>query len=186
MPDKVPLQGSITYEELATSVHVSPELLNRIVRLATLAGFLVEDKSGAVRHSAMSAVFLCDPGAADTTRFLFDVDMRAYSYFHDSLRLDPIGQNIRDGPTALAFQTNSDEPGKRLTIWDIMDRDPVQHARFHSTMETLGTFPSHYLTHIPNAFDWGKIGTLIDVCRFFTSIPRLTRGFGDQMPEKSR
>ncbi|KAK5990618.1 6-hydroxytryprostatin B O-methyltransferase [Cladobotryum mycophilum] len=163
VPDKVPLQGSITYEELAGAIQVAPELLQRLVRLAALAGFLVEDESGAVRHTAMSAVFLRDTAAGDTARFLFDVDMRAYSFFADSLRLDPSGRNIRDGPTSLAFQHDSNNQGNRPTIWDILERSPIQRARFHSTMQALGTFPSHLLKHILVAHDWHSIGSLVDV-----------------------
>lgn len=167
VPDKVPLQGSLSYEELAVGVRVSPELLQRMVRLAALAGFLVEDEYCRVRHSAISAVFLQDPNAGDTARLFFDVDVRAYSFFYESIRLDPTGRNIRDGPTALAFQSDSDDQGNRPTIWEIMERNPVQRARFHSTMKALGNFPSHRLKHIINAFDWSKIGTLVDVCSLF-------------------
>lgn len=128
-----------------------------------LAGFFAEDKSGAIRHSAMSAVFLRDPGMGDTARLMFDVDVRAYSRFGDSIRLDPMGLKIRDGPTALAFQSSVDGKGNRPTIWEIMERDPIQQIRFHSMMQTLGAFPSHLLKHVLSAFDWNTIGTLVDV-----------------------
>ena len=163
VPDKVPLQGSINYEDLAAMVTVSPELLQRLVRLAALAGFLIEDESGAIRHSAMSAVFLRDPGMGDTARLMFDVDVRTYSRFGDSIRLDPTGLKIRDGPAALAFESGADGLGNRPTIWEIMERDPIQRDRFHSMMQTLGGFPSHLLKHVLSAFDWNKIGTLVDV-----------------------
>ena len=165
VPDKVPLQGSINYEDLAAMISVSPELLQRLVRLAALAGFLIEDESGAIRHSAMSAVFLRDPGMGDTARLMFDVDVRTYSRFGDSIRLDPTGLKIRDGPTALAFESGVDGQGNRPTIWEIMERDPIQRNRFHSMMQTLGGFPSHLLKHVLSAFDWNKIGTLVDVIR---------------------
>ena len=163
VPDKVPLQGSIAYKDLAALVSVSPELLQRLVRLAALAGFLVEDESCAIRHSAMSAVFHRDPGMGDTARLMFDVDVRAYTRFGDSIRLDPTGLKIRDGPTALAFQSSVDGQGNRPTIWEIMERDPIQRTRFHSMMQTLGGFPSHLLKHVLSAFDWNTIGTLVDV-----------------------
>lgn len=163
VPDKVPLQDSITYEGLAAMIPISSELLQRMVRLAALAGFLVEDESSAVRHSAMSAVFLCDPSMGDTSRMFFDIDMRAYSFFGDSVRRDPTGLNIRDGPTALAFQQGSGDHVTRPTIWEIMESNPVQSARFHATMQALGAFPSHLLRHVLTAFDWSKIRTLVDV-----------------------
>ena len=146
-------------------VSVSPELLQRLVRLAALAGFLVEDESGAIRHSAMSAVFLRDPGMGDTARLMFDVDVRTYSRFGDSIRLDPTGLKIREGPTALAFESGVDGQDNRPTIWEIMERDPIQRNRFHSMMQTLGGFPSHLLKHVLSAFDWDEIGTLVDVIR---------------------
>ena len=163
VPEKVPLQGSINYKDLAAMVSVSPELLQRLVRLAALAGFLMEDTSGAIQHSAMSAVFLRDPGMGDTARLMFDVDVHTYSRFGDSIRLDPTGLKIRDGPTALAFENGADGQGNRPTIWEIMERDPIQRTRFHSMMQTLGGFPSHLLKHVLSAFDWNTIGTLVDV-----------------------
>lgn len=165
VPEKVPLKGSITYHELSAALPIAPELLQRLVRLASLAGFLVEDKDGAVRHSAMSSVFLRDPPAADAARFLFDVDMRASNYFYDSIKLDPSGRDNRCCPVSLAFQKDdkSEAQAHPLTIWDILERDAALKAQFHSSMVAVLSSPSHALKHVPNAYDWGKFKTLVDV-----------------------
>jgi 6-hydroxytryprostatin B O-methyltransferase len=138
-----------------------------MVRLSALAGFLREDEGGQVCHSAMSAVFHRDPITADAIRLFFDIDIRAYPFMYESIRLDPTGQSIRNGPTALAFKEDLTEQGERPTMWEIMERNPVQRARFDSTMQALGTFPSHYLRHVLDAFNWSKIGTMVDVCSSF-------------------
>ncbi|KAG2418567.1 hypothetical protein HFD88_001668 [Aspergillus terreus] len=165
VPEKVPLKGSITYHELSAALPIAPELLQRLVRLASLAGFLVEDPDGAVRHSAMSSVFLRDPPAADAARFLFDVDMRSSNYFYDSIKLDPSGRDNRCCPVSLAFQKDDkcEAQAHPLTIWDILERDAALKAQFHSSMVAVLASPSHALKHVPNAYDWGKFKTLVDV-----------------------
>jgi hypothetical protein len=70
IPQKVPLDGSVTYKELAGPAQITPELLQRLVRLAALGGFLLEDATGKVRHTAMSAVFHLDRDVADMTHFM--------------------------------------------------------------------------------------------------------------------
>ena len=164
VPQQVPLHGTMTYAELAARVQVSPELLQRFIRLAALAGFLVEDENGLVRHTAMSAVFLRDQAVADMTRFMCDVDARAATYFHDSIRLDPKGTTVSQGPAALALHPRDYENESRRTIWEVLESDPVQNARFHSSMTALLTSPSHSLKHIAGAVDWSRFRTVVDVC----------------------
>ncbi|GLI72119.1 hypothetical protein PoHVEF18_000287 [Penicillium ochrochloron] len=163
IPQKVPLDGSVTYKELAGPAQITPELLQRLVRLAALGGFLLEDATGKVRHTAMSAVFHLDRDVADMTHFMCDVDMRAGTYFYDSIRLDPSGKTASQGPAALALHARDYNNETRRTIWEVLENDPVQSARFHSSMTALLASPSHSLKHIVDAMDWSQFPTMVDV-----------------------
>jgi 6-hydroxytryprostatin B O-methyltransferase len=169
IPQKVPLDGSVTYKELAGPAQITPELLQRLVRLAALGGFLLEDATGKVRHTAMSAVFHLDRDVADMTHFMCDVDMRAGTYFYDSIRLDPSGKTASQGPAALALHARDYNNETRRTIWEVLENDPVQSARFHSSMTALLASPSHSLKHIVDAMDWSQFPTMVDVR--YESIP---------------
>jgi 6-hydroxytryprostatin B O-methyltransferase len=170
VPDNIPLEKSVPYKELAESVKISPQLLKRMVRYAVLAGFLTEDETGAVGHSAMSAVFLHDPTAGDGFRFMFDVLAAGYSHLYESIRLDPTGSIPKQGPTAVAFSKESDKLADHPTIWEVMNQNHIQRDNFHSMRIAARDNPSRLLKHIANSFDWSLVGTLVDV-RCFPCFP---------------
>jgi 6-hydroxytryprostatin B O-methyltransferase len=170
VPDKIPLEGFVSYQNLAQSVQISPRLLKRLVRFAVTVGFLIEDGTGAVGHSAMSAVFIRDPATAGGTRFMCNVGMRGHPYLKDSILMDPTGCNNRVGPTALAFEKDSGEQGIRPITTELIEH-PDHSADWQSLILAWNSYPSHSLRHLPNAFDWSKIRKLVAVSCFRNCIP---------------
>jgi hypothetical protein len=61
IPSAVPLQGTITFTDLAAKTNLDPTFLSRIIRAAATSHFFIEGPQDTVRHSAASAAIAADP-----------------------------------------------------------------------------------------------------------------------------
>lgn len=73
----IPLDGEVAFEEVAGITGVPVDHLQRVVRLMTTAGFLREQTSGHVSHTALSASFVTEPDLLDAALFLAQVAVPA-------------------------------------------------------------------------------------------------------------
>ena len=69
----MPLDGPISYSELATAVGIDEVLARRMLRVAMMHGLFEETDGGrSVRHSPASRILHREPDAMDTCGFLLE------------------------------------------------------------------------------------------------------------------
>ncbi|XWX00400.1 hypothetical protein V2A60_008420 [Cordyceps javanica] len=69
----IPLDSSISIQELAELADVPKSVLSRIVRMTATSGFLCEQQPGYVAHTALSTAFCSHLAYSDAATFLSDV-----------------------------------------------------------------------------------------------------------------
>ncbi|OJI99524.1 hypothetical protein ASPVEDRAFT_81137 [Aspergillus versicolor CBS 583.65] len=133
----IPLDGEVAFEEVAGISNVPVDHLQRVVRLMTTAGFLREQTSGHVSHTALSASFVTEPDLLDAALFLAQVAVPAAlkmshtahqpaPYNHDQLsavHFDPSQPKTHRQFAAYLAHGILDEPSAidevlRLIDWD--------------------------------------------------------------------
>nr|UWK20205.1 hypothetical protein TOLIG_g4 [Trichoderma oligosporum] len=70
VPACIPLDGSALMKDVSDLIGVSETQLGRIIRVASLGGFLQEPTPGHVAHSPLSAAFVAKPSYLDAAMFL--------------------------------------------------------------------------------------------------------------------
>ncbi|PWY92199.1 putative O-methyltransferase [Aspergillus heteromorphus CBS 117.55] len=160
IPQLIPLGESRSYKQLAEATNVSVALLQRLVRFARVCGFLSEDQDGRVKHNAMSAVFVKDERAANGAIWNLEVPFNASTKMHESLQLDPQGQDPHACAVSVAYQT---EGAARPSLWDINERIPGLDQKFHDLMISSSASSLESLEHVVRGGDWENIGSVVDV-----------------------
>lgn len=149
----------MSYDELASKLEVSKELLERLIRFAITCGFLAEDESGFVKHNALSSVFLKDERAAEAFAFNYEVNVNASTKIYEALKLSSDGTDPSKVPLSVAFKQENHLP----TLWEINGQNPTLGKGFHSLMALSSTQPEQSMEHAATSFDWNKINHLADV-----------------------
>ncbi|KAL2192222.1 hypothetical protein P885DRAFT_82414 [Corynascus similis CBS 632.67] len=73
----IPLNDSVSVQEVADLAGVPEPELMRVVRMTAISGFLEEPQPGWVRHTVLSALFVTKPGYLDAAMFLAGTVMPA-------------------------------------------------------------------------------------------------------------
>ncbi len=80
IPRKVPVQGEISFEDLATKCKMYEPNLRRILRYAILYHRVFQEpKKGFVKHSAASRMLVDDPAMLDGLGMMFDESWQAFA-----------------------------------------------------------------------------------------------------------
>lgn len=86
IPSHVPLDGSISFEELAPKVGLKQSDLQRTLRFAIVYHRVFQEKKlGVVSHSAASRLLVEDPGAMAGLGFMFDECYQAFAHTVDAM-----------------------------------------------------------------------------------------------------
>lgn len=157
----VPLDASISYDDLSTASKVSAQRLKAVIRMSMTTGLFREDVAGgSVVHSATSALLARDPVV--------------YSYaIHMCRGSAPVAQNmaaaaLRWGPdstkpyeTAFNVAFNTDLP-----FFDHLSRHPDKMAEFSAYMRNVRSSDTVALRHLTAGFAWDGVrqdGIVVDV-----------------------
>jgi hypothetical protein len=167
--DAVPLDGSISYQELAEKVNVPMLNLRRLIRHAMTNHIFREPTKGFVAHTR-------------TSRLLVEnAHLRAWvGFFSEDLWL-PIANVV----TAMKRWPGSGESsqtgvnvayGTDLPWFDFLQRDEVVAKRYSLAMEAHGSGEGFSLAHTVNGYPWGGLGeaTVVDVSLLLSLTHSLT------------
>ncbi|PLB55898.1 putative O-methyltransferase [Aspergillus steynii IBT 23096] len=162
VPEQVPFPGSITYAELAKKLTtpISPDLLQRLVRLSRLHGCLDEDAAGAVTHTPVSAIFVTDANTAGQAKFMASFGIRPCAFLYESVKLDPSGENPRRGPLAIMAREERPGIGEGPTFFEVLEKDATNQARWHDAM---AVHDDSIIRLVAQAYDWGSVQSLVDI-----------------------
>ncbi|KAH0333761.1 hypothetical protein KCU81_g9727, partial [Aureobasidium melanogenum] len=162
----IPIEQPTTFEDVAELASVPSSQLIRVTRIAAMAGFLREPRSGHVVHSALSAQFVLEPFSLDALLFISDVANPTSMHMTRATRTYGETQKLEQTPYQLVFHTTPDS---------VVD---TKIRRQHAAFDRLSAY--NYVNDLPSMYDWQSLdaGTVVEVCArsvdTITALPQLS------------
>ena len=152
----MPLDGTITYEELASSTALPVKTLRRLMRHAISQRIFCEPKPGKVAHTQASRLLTENDKVRDWFGIACQEVWPAATRVCDAIEKWPGSKEMNECGYQLAH---------RRTIYDTLAQDPVKQARYDNAMGAFVNDRSYALHHIVDNYDWGSLGktTVVDV-----------------------
>ncbi|EMD93908.1 hypothetical protein COCC4DRAFT_31081 [Bipolaris maydis ATCC 48331] len=153
----IPLDDTISLEELANLADVPERTLSRVVRMTATAGFLYEPKHGHVAHTSLSLSFTTELSYFDAAMFL------ASKVAPASLDLTSFA-NEQDG-SAAGLQSSR--------LLEFVSQEPQTNRQWQAYRQSMGSM-SYQLAYLPNLLNWRSLGDacVVDICDNDTSLAR--------------
>ncbi|MCJ1369856.1 hypothetical protein MMC20_001068 [Loxospora ochrophaea] len=158
IPAYVPLEGTISYSELAAAAHVPEVQLKSIARMGMTEHFFCEPSPGQVAHSAFSALFVTEPNLLDWALFLSNMSAPTAARMTEAT--DKWGATEAKNETACNIALATDKP-----FFDYVATSPAMSKQFAGYMKNISTMAGLRVTHLLSGFDWSSLGeaTVVDV-----------------------
>ncbi|KAI0172756.1 putative O-methyltransferase [Hypoxylon sp. FL1284] len=155
---KVPLDGEITYEDLAASAGVDCDTLRRILRFGIACRVFREPRPGVVAHSAASRQIAEDPHMADWVGANVDDMWPSAEKVVDALAKWPLVEEPNQTGFSLANGTSK-------SFYIELSENPERARRFGGAMSFFTTGPGYSLRHLTDNYPWDTIagGTVVDL-----------------------
>ncbi|XXG95711.1 hypothetical protein Hte_001981 [Hypoxylon texense] len=159
IPQHVPLESSISMEDLAVAVDVPKPLLARVVRYAIANGLFQEEPANIIRHSASSAALVRNQHLANIvhfgTQFLGNILMKV----PDAILLkrdDP--EHAVHAAFNIAYRTDE-------TLFEYLHKDEYLTRKYHEYLAGRVNTPLWSVDRLRAAWPWtskGKV-TVVDI-----------------------
>ncbi|KAE8353422.1 O-methyltransferase [Aspergillus coremiiformis] len=155
--DAIPLEGSITYAEVANKIALPERQVERLLRQSILHGIFTEPELGRIAHTASSAVLIRDKSMLDWYGYCVEELFPTSAKLADSLEANPASRSEQ-----CAFNKAFDTEDSFFTF---LENHPHRQARFVGAMLGVAKNHGHSLTHVVRGYDWAKLGqaTVVDV-----------------------
>ena len=159
----VPVDGAITFADLARACAVDEPRLTRIVRYLMLNHIFTEPEPGTVGHSAMSTFLLAnDAVGMDFVGHMLDEALPSAIAQADCLKepRSDLSSQVLDCGFALALG------GSKSSYFDVASHHPECMKRFARTMKHMSSPGGHNSTErVLASFDWAALGAaeVVDV-----------------------
>ncbi|KAK1622379.1 O-methyltransferase [Colletotrichum phormii] len=131
---KIPVDGSISYKELASSVGCELQLLVRLAWMLNSTGILKQVSEDAVAHTEKSKMFINDNPDGDLTRIVFVHGMVSYAQFEKYF--DAYGLQEPRGRTHVPYTFAYGQPEKN--VWEVSLQNPEDKRIFLRSMKAMG------------------------------------------------
>jgi hypothetical protein len=156
---KVPADGEISYDDLATSVGINASTLRQLLRAAMTFHLFQEKRPGYVSHSSVTQLLLDDPVLHDCTGFTTEDLIPAFLGIVDALLKYPAADDPSKSGYMVAHKAN--EPSFYLHL----AKDPERIRRFGNCMSQATAGPQWSLHYLTDYFPWESLGagTVVDV-----------------------
>ncbi|EXJ91409.1 hypothetical protein A1O1_04521 [Capronia coronata CBS 617.96] len=160
IPQCVPLQGGVSYEELAVTTGLDTVLLRRMIRHSIINRVLAESSQGHVKHSAASRILHEETGSMDAIGFWLEELFPAAPKMVEALKKYSGSGEPNETAFNLAFNTSR-------PFYLELETSPERARRFGSAMRWMsqgGRFSHDYLVrgYYWAAFDHTE-GLMVDV-----------------------
>ncbi|KAH8696533.1 putative O-methyltransferase [Talaromyces proteolyticus] len=158
LANKVPVDGEITFTELAASIGVDYGALTRILRLSIAHRIFKEPRPGVVAHSAASREIAEDTRVASWVGANVDDMWPAAGRVVDALIKWPLATEPNQIGFSLANETNR-------SFYEELDKSPERARRFGGAMSCFTTSDGYSLSHLTDGYPWESIssGTVVDL-----------------------
>ncbi|KAL4876761.1 S-adenosyl-L-methionine-dependent methyltransferase [Aspergillus karnatakaensis] len=157
IPQAVPFDSSISYEELARQANVDCDTLTRIIRYCITNGVFKEEPAGNVQHTEASAA-LARGGIGQSAPWRCEVSTLANVKLYEAIPAP--GENPGQRGTAfnVAFDTTD-------TMYEYRMKSERLRGMFAALMASEFSGPRVGAEHVVSAFDWSMLdrGVVVDV-----------------------
>ncbi|KAK3298491.1 O-methyltransferase-domain-containing protein [Chaetomium fimeti] len=162
----VPVDSTITLDELQGKTTLDRINLARVLRLAMTNGIFREPSPGVIAHTAASRVLAEDEDMQAWVGFNGEDIFRASGHVLQSLRADPEATSLTRAGFQYAFDTVDKEP-----MFVTFGKDPVRARRMGRAMASLtggeGYEPSYFVDVEKGGYDFSDLdaagGTFVDI-----------------------
>jgi len=150
---KVPLDGDISYADLAAATGVERGALTRLLRYGIVSRIFQEKRPGFVSHSAYTKLWVEDKGTESLNAMIRDDIFPGRNYIADALEKWPGA----DEPHQTAFQLA--EKSSQPTFFHQLAQTPGRAERFANSMSYFSRFEN-----IAEDYPWEDLrsGTLVE------------------------
>ncbi|KAI0516714.1 putative O-methyltransferase [Xylaria bambusicola] len=149
---KVPLEGEITYADLATSAGVDEAALCRILRLGIAHRVFREPRPGMIAHSAASRQIADDQAMADWVGACVNDMWPSAEKTVDALAKWPLADEPNQTGFSLANETDN-------SFYIELAKDQERARRFGGAMSFFTSGDGYSLRHLIDGYDWSAVGT---------------------------
>lgn len=160
VPAHVPIDGEISFSELARAAGVDEGLLRRFLQHAMINRIFAETRPGFVRHTAASRILHCNPEAMDTIGFLVEDLAPAALKVTEAHRQWP--GSAEPNETGFNVENDTSEP-----FYLELAKDAERARRFGGGMRFMTRGSLYDLDHLVRGYDWAAVdrigGTVVDV-----------------------
>lgn len=157
---KVPVDGFILAEDLASAVGLSVDLLTRVVRYAITNGIFREPSKGKFTHSTISAYI----AKHEHVRDIASQVTQEFATLNFSLAEALTQQHTTDGKSpAAAFNVAYPD---FANVFEFIGSDPGRSQRYHKYLAARTQLPLWDVQHLLRSWSWAErigSGTLVDV-----------------------
>lgn len=151
IPQNVPLEGPISYEDLAAKCGVHQETLTRIVRRAICDHLFCEPSPGYVAHTADTRRLALEPALFEYVAWGYKVTQRTAMKAIDAIEMYPGSTSTTEAAFNVAFNTD-------LSMYDYVNQDPELRKAFNGMTE-ITRQGSSSIEFVVSNYPWQKLGS---------------------------
>ncbi|KAI0439709.1 O-methyltransferase-domain-containing protein [Xylaria telfairii] len=151
IPCYVPLDGTVTHDELAHATGTPKDLLRRVLRLVMTSRFFDEPHCGVVAHSPLSRQMVSDDNYAHWVRYMSTTIVPVAAKQVEATEKWPNGQLLNNTAHNLAFD-------HRASFMEFVSQDACLSVEFAKTMKAVSSTGFYDASHLVNSYDWSSIG----------------------------
>ncbi|KAL9097778.1 MAG: hypothetical protein Q9165_000104 [Trypethelium subeluteriae] len=147
----IPVNQTLSFEEVAKSAKVPTDRLRRVVRMAATSNILQEPTPGHVAHTRLSAQMIADPIYLAWVRYVIKYGSTSAGHF---ARADKKWDHSKEkNHTAWNLAQNVDEP-----LFVHVGKNKEMTADFAGYMKNMKMSEGLSLKHVLSGFDWASLG----------------------------
>lgn len=154
----VPLEGDISYADIAAAVKVPVNKIRQVLRLAMTNRVFYEPRHGYVAHTAASRLLKEDPHMMAWIPFNTDDLAPASLKVVEAFEKFPDSGEVAE--TAFALAHNNEN------LFQFLGARPTNAKRFGMSMSAFSTGQGYAVEHLVNGYAWDQLpkdATIVDV-----------------------
>ena len=166
----VPVNGDISYTELAKAAGVSEPILRRTLRHA-MTSRLFSEKDGKVTHTPTSKLLVENEYLAAFVDLHTEVAFKSLAHTMDALQKWPDSTSPREVGYSIALS----KPGE-ISVYEDLAKDPTRTVNFGRAMQFFSSGEGYEVASLVEGYPWARLGkgTVVDVSCYPTYLFKCT------------
>ncbi|KAF2227995.1 S-adenosyl-L-methionine-dependent methyltransferase [Elsinoe ampelina] len=151
IPQLIPKDGSMSYDEIASAIEVQKVVIQRFIQNAIVIGYFKEDPTTSrVSHTADSKALANDPLLFESLGMILEEIMPAFLNAVPALRKWPLSLEINE--TGFTHANNTTK-----TMYETFETDPLRAKRFGGAMSVFNREAENSLPHLLSHPTWSAL-----------------------------